>query len=98
METGDEDLQSSDEIGNFVKGIRALMNSGKGQGMEETIGIHNNEEDMRDDLDLGLDDTPVVEPKVRPEVKPTRRSSPFSPPSRDPNKKPAADPRPKFRG
>ena len=96
VETGDEYLQSSDEIGNFVSGIQALMRKGAEQGMEEVVGIHNNEEDTRDDLDLGLNDTPVVEPKVKPQVKPSRRSSPFSPPKRDPNKKPATDPKPKF--
>lgn len=87
---GTDELQTSEEIGNFVSGVNALMQ----KGMEETIGIHNNEEDTRDDLDLGLDDTPVVEPKVKPEVKPLRRtkSSPFSPPS----KKPRTDPKPKF--
>jgi len=92
VEAGNKDLQTSDEIGNFVKGIQALMQKGAEGGMEETIGIHNNEEDTRDDLDLGLDNIPVVEPEVKPIVKPTRRRSPFTPP----DKKPKVDPKPKF--
>ena len=92
-ETGG-DLNNSDEISNFVNTIQSMVSKGVSTGIGEVLGIHNNEEDMRDDLDLGLDDETVVEPQTKPKVAPPKRikTSPFTPPS----KKPKADPKPKF--
>lgn len=90
----EDDLNNSDELSNFVNTIQSMVSKGVSTGIGEVMGIHNNEEDMRDDLDLGLDDETVVEPQTKPKVAPPKRikTSPFTPPS----KKPKADPKPKF--